>query len=80
MNWWRKTIGPAISGIMRSLSTRVSDWSGDTPAPEKRTHIILLDGTSASLKPGAQTHIGTLYHLLNDGRPERTVHYSAGLQ
>lgn len=80
MNWWRKTIGPAISGIMRSLSTRVSDWSGDTQAPEKRTHIILLDGTSASLKPGAQTHIGTLYHLLNDGRPDRTVHYSAGLQ
>ncbi len=45
-------------------------------------HVIILDGTMSSLKPGYETHAGQTYKLLNEaGRGANlTVYYEAGIQ
>ena len=45
-------------------------------------HVIILDGTFSSLKPGHESNAGILFHLLQEGGPtvHRTVYYEPGLQ
>lgn len=46
------------------------------------THVIILDGTMSTLKPGCETHAGQLFKLLDEaGRSANlTVLYEAGIQ
>lgn len=46
------------------------------------THIIILDGTASSLKPGCETNAGLTYQLLREvgQRTNLTVYYEAGIQ
>ncbi len=50
--------------------------------PERRDHVILLDGTMSSLAPGCETNIGLTYRLLMDLPPDApvTVYYEPGIQ
>ena len=46
------------------------------------THVIILDGTMSTLRPGFETNAGLTYKLLREsGRSANlTVHYEAGIQ
>ena len=46
------------------------------------THVVILDGTMSSLKPGCETNAGLTYKLLDEvGRTKNlTLHYEAGIQ
>ena len=46
------------------------------------THVIILDGTMSSLKPGCETNAGLTYQLLREvGRTKNlTLYYEAGIQ
>lgn len=54
------------------------------PAAERGRvdHVIILDGTLSSLKPGCETNAGLVYRLLTEGGPkaQQTVYYEAGVQ
>lgn len=45
-------------------------------------HVIILDGTLSSLKPGEEGNVGLIFRLLTEGgrSPQRTVYYEPGLQ
>lgn len=46
-----------------------------------RTHVIILDGTMSTLKPGCESNAGLTYRLLKEaGAPDVSVYYEAGLQ
>ena len=42
-------------------------------------HVVLLDGTMASLQPGQETSIGLMHRLL-DARTRHGLHYEAGIE
>jgi len=46
------------------------------------THVVILDGTMSSLKPGRETNAGLTFKLLNEvsRTSNLTVHYEAGIQ
>jgi uncharacterized protein (DUF2235 family) len=46
------------------------------------THVVILDGTMSSLKPGEETNAGLAYKLLREMgcRANLTLHYEAGVQ
>ena len=46
------------------------------------THVVILDGTLATLSAGAETNAGLTYKLLAEGgrRADRTLFYETGLQ
>ena len=48
----------------------------------KATHVIILDGTMSSLKPGRETNAGLTFKLLREvsRTANITVHYEAGIQ
>jgi len=51
------------------------------PTRGAMTHVIILDGTMSSLKPGCETNAGLLFKLLRDQiGTDLTVYYEAGLQ
>ncbi|MEO0372354.1 MAG: DUF2235 domain-containing protein [Pseudomonadota bacterium] len=46
-----------------------------------RTHVIVLDGTMSTLKPGCESNAGLAYKLLVEaGDPGLSLYYEAGLQ
>ncbi len=59
---------------------RVKETAGVVRGPA--THVIILDGTMSSLRPGCETHAGTTYKLLRERgyRAGLTVYYEAGIQ
>lgn len=62
--------------IRRSFATGQSPL---TVRRGKRDHIIILDGTMSSLKPGEETNAGLTYRLLQEV-PGLSLYYEAGLQ
>ena len=57
----------------------------DTGSRRKRgvaTHIVILDGTMSSLKPGHETNAGLAFNLMRESGPQAnmTVYYEAGIQ
>ncbi|MCW1956120.1 MAG: DUF2235 domain-containing protein [Roseobacter sp.] len=56
---------------------------GQTPLARLRgpmTHVIILDGTMCSLKPGWETNAGLTYRLLSEMGGAVSVFYEAGVQ
>ena len=45
-----------------------------------RDHVIILDGTLGSLRPGQETNAGCLYRLLQDVGGDLSIYYESGLQ
>jgi uncharacterized protein (DUF2235 family) len=70
----------------RGLWTRIAGFRSKAPRlPELRppyTHVVLLDGTMSSLKPGAETNIGLTYRLLSELPRDAhlTLYYEPGIQ
>ncbi len=57
--------------------------SGHSAAVARRgplTHVIILDGTMSSLKPGCETNAGLSYRLMQELGPEVSLYYEAGVQ
>ncbi|MEM7598638.1 MAG: DUF2235 domain-containing protein [Pseudomonadota bacterium] len=47
----------------------------------QRTHVIILDGTMSTLKPGCESNAGLTYRLLEEAAdPSMSIYYEAGLQ
>ncbi len=59
---------------------RVKETPGIVRGPA--THVIILDGTMSSLRPGCETNAGKTYKLLREQgvRAHMTVYYEAGIQ
>jgi uncharacterized protein (DUF2235 family) len=70
----------------RGLWTRIAGFRSKAPRlPDVRpphTHVVLLDGTMSSLKPGCETNIGLTYRLLSDLPRDAhvTLYYEPGIQ
>jgi len=66
--------------LRRRLVRRVSGAGGHRRGPV--TLVVILDGTLSTLAPGTETNAGLTWKLLTEGgaRPDRFVHYEAGLQ
>lgn len=48
---------------------------------DQQTHVIILDGTMSTLKPGCETNAGLTFRLLEEARdPSLSLYYEAGLQ
>ena len=73
------------------LSKRLWGWLGGQPAREVRPagptrgqvfHVVILDGTNSTLKPGCETNAGLSYTLLAEGGPRAglSLYYEAGIQ
>ncbi|MEP2425553.1 MAG: DUF2235 domain-containing protein [Tateyamaria sp.] len=43
-------------------------------------HLIILDGTMSSLRPGHETHAGTTYKMVRETGAGVSVYYEAGIQ
>lgn len=59
---------------------RVKETAGVVRGPA--THVIILDGTMSTLRPGCETNAGLTYKLLRElgHRAGLTVYYEAGIQ
>lgn len=72
------------------LFDRILGWAGLRPRSERGAlrncgpalHVVILDGTMSSLRPGRETNAGLAYKLLCEiGQSQNlTVYYEAGLQ
>lgn len=49
------------------------------PEPDAQTHVILLDGTMSTLRPGYETSIGLTYRMLA-GENRHCLYYEPGLE
>lgn len=94
MAGWRKPRGNRRFPL--SLADRFRRWwrghplaatepAAPPPPGRKRgvvDHVIILDGTLSSLKPGNETNAGILFKLLREGGHSlhRTVYYEPGIQ
>ncbi|MEM7732617.1 MAG: DUF2235 domain-containing protein [Pseudomonadota bacterium] len=68
-----------ISRALNPYPTRGRKGAG--PTRGARTHVIILDGTMSTLKPGCESNAGLTYKLLREaGDPNVSVYYEAGLQ
>lgn len=57
-----------------------SDFS---PAPQSRgpqIHLVILDGTMSTLKPGCETNAGIAYQLAQEMGAQVSIYYEPGLQ
>ncbi|MEZ5686333.1 MAG: DUF2235 domain-containing protein [Paracoccaceae bacterium] len=74
-----------IERLSLALRRRLPGWAVP-PAPSPRLgrepldHVILLDGTLGSLKPGQMTSIGLIYRFLRSAHPRASLYYGKGLQ
>lgn len=75
--------------VLSRLSKRISGWFGrpltfgqsaETPHRGSVTHVIILDGTMSSLKPGYETNAGIAYRLCREMGGQVSVYYEAGVQ
>ncbi len=77
-SWARKIYSLVLPGFGRGLRR------GQKGAAGRRgpvTHVLILDGTMASLVPGNESNAGLTYKLLTDMRGARlALYYEAGLQ
>jgi hypothetical protein len=91
MGWSGKfggRFGSALRGVVNRVARVLRATGPEEPAasPPARAvrgrvdHILLLDGTMGSLKPGEETSIGLLYHYLRSANPRSSVYYGKGLQ
>ncbi|MCR9127721.1 MAG: DUF2235 domain-containing protein [Rhodobacteraceae bacterium] len=71
------------------LSKRLFGWvgrplirgsSGPVPLRGAQTHVIILDGTMSSLRPGHETNAGLTYRLMSEMGDAVSVYYEAGVQ
>ena len=71
------------------LSDRVLGWlsqrfsashSPITLVRGPRDHVIILDGTMSSLRPGEETNVGLTYRLLREAKGNLSLYYEAGVQ
>ena len=75
LNRWLKRLYRAIQpGVVRGRK-------GCLDTRGQRTHVIILDGTMSTLKPGCESNAGLTYKLLMEaGDPTLSLYYEAGLQ
>ncbi len=66
--------------LWRSFASYVPRMGDHQSVEHKRTHVILLDGTLSSLRPGQETSIGLIYRLLGPTTAKRSTYYAPGLQ
>lgn len=77
-------IGRWLRGLLRrelvvETAPAVPDMPARTRVPVD--HVVLLDGTMGSLRPGFETNIGNIFKLLRDQRNARlSVYYDPGVQ
>ena len=73
---------------MKHLADSLSHWllpappsghSAYQPRRGARDHVIVLDGTASSLRPGFESNAGLTYKLLCEERAV-SLHYEAGIQ
>ncbi|MDQ2095731.1 DUF2235 domain-containing protein [Rhodalgimonas zhirmunskyi] len=72
---WRQ-LGKHLLGWLRP-------WQKAQTAPQRRgamTHVVILDGTMSSLKPGEETNAGLAYRLLTQVGAPVSLFYEAGIQ
>lgn len=73
-----KRIGRKILGWLgRPLR---SEHSGETRHREPICHVIILDGTMSTLRPGFETHAGQAYWLCRETGRQISVFYESGVQ
>jgi len=77
MRFWRRNKA-LLDWLGGRLWRRPSGDFGPRRGPV--THVVILDGTMSSLEPGCQTHIGTLYKLLQEMGAQLSLYYEPGLQ
>ncbi|MCV6584322.1 MAG: DUF2235 domain-containing protein [Marinibacterium sp.] len=75
--------------VMTRLTERILRWLGKAPAAQHsaetpyrgpKVHVIILDGTMSSLKPGCETHAGATYRLLQGMGSQLSLFYESGIQ
>lgn len=78
MNWrkWARDLTDFV------LPGGKRDQSGPAPHPKAgMTHVLILDGTLSSLRPGCESNAGLAFRLLSEiGGSTVTVYYEAGIQ
>ena len=57
-----------------------SEHSGETAMRGPQAHVIILDGTMTSLRPGHESHAGQAYQLCREMGPQVSVFYECGVQ
>ena len=57
-----------------------SDFGPARPSRGPQTHLVILDGTMSTLKPGCQTNAGIAYHLAQEMGGKISIYYEPGLQ
>ena len=67
-----------IAGWLRR--TFRADHSALSARRGARTHVVILDGTMSSLKPGEETNAGLTYRLLEEMNGQLSLYYEAGIQ
>ncbi|MCB1398932.1 MAG: DUF2235 domain-containing protein [Rhodobacteraceae bacterium] len=85
---WSGKFGGVLRGALNRVARALRGAAPAEPAAapvarvarERVDHILLLDGTMGSLKPGEETSIGRLYHYLRAANPRSSVYYGKGLQ
>ncbi|KIN69001.1 DUF2235 domain containing protein [Sulfitobacter donghicola DSW-25 = KCTC 12864 = JCM 14565] len=50
------------------------------PVRGQQTHVIILDGTMSTLKPGCETNAGLAYRMLQEMGSQVSIYYEPGLQ
>lgn len=73
-----------LYGILGRATRVETTQTAPAPGPVRppHDHIILLDGTMSSLKPGEETNVGLMWKLLRERPPgaHQMVYYEAGVQ
>ena len=80
-----RRLGKSLLGLIRPrwLSRHQHEGAGAGPGVQRGqvTHVILLDGTMSSLRPGEESNIGLIYRLLSEqAGANLSVFYEAGIQ
>ena len=80
-----RRLGKYLLGLIRPrwLSRHQHEGAGAGPGVQRGqvTHVILLDGTMSSLRPGEESNIGLIYRLLSEqAGANLSVFYEAGIQ
>lgn len=57
-----------------------SDFGPARPSRGPQTHLVILDGTMSTLKPGCETNARLAYRLAQEMGPQISIYYEPGLQ
>lgn len=75
-----------LTAILKRLARALNPYPSrgrrsNAQVPGPRTHVVILDGTMSTLKPGCESNAGLTYKLLMEaGDPNLSLYYEAGLQ